>query len=221
ALGEVRKVVVTYTQGWLSTPAEREGSKQAEWRTDPARAGAGALGDIGSHAENLASWITGLALEEVAADVSTFVPGRRVDDDASVLLRFAGGARGALVISQVATGYENDLRIRVHGTTGSLEWAQEEPNRLTLRRQGEPPTVLTRAGGPFLGADAAAATRLPSGHPEGFIEAFANVYSAVARRLRGEEHLPFPDHRDGLGGGRFIEAALRSSADGGAWTRVE
>jgi predicted dehydrogenase len=221
ALGEVRKVVVTYTQGWLSTPAEREGSKQAEWRTDPARAGAGALGDIGSHAENLASWITGLALEEVAADVSTFVPGRRVDDDASVLLRFAGGARGALVISQVATGYENDLRIRVHGTTGSLEWAQEEPNRLTLRRQGEPPTVLTRAGGPFLGAEAAAATRLPSGHPEGFIEAFANVYSAVARRLRGEEHLPFPDHRDGLRGVLFIEAALRSSADGGAWTRVE
>src|SRR5687768_3688760 len=174
-LGTIRKILVEYTQGWLRSLIESSGSKQAAWRTDPAMAGAGAIGDIGSHAENLARYISGLELDAVFADVSTMVEGRRIDDDASMLLRFRGGARGALTCSQVLAGEENNLRIRVFGTEGSLHWAHEQPYVLHFRPADAPATILTRGGGSLAPA-ARHATRLPSGHPEGYLEAFANIY---------------------------------------------
>lgn len=220
-LGTIRKILVEYTQGWLRSLVESTGSKQAAWRTDPALAGAGAIGDIGSHAENLARYISGLELEEVFADVSTMVKGRRIDDDASMLLRFRGGARGALTCSQVLVGEENNLRIRVFGTNGSLEWAHEHPDVLHLRPGGEPSITLTR-GSDGLSPAARHATRLPSGHPEGYLEAFANIYchviGTIAARLANEEPNPldldFPTADDGIAGMRFIEAALRSGREG-------
>jgi predicted dehydrogenase len=174
-LGEIRKVVVEYNQGWLATQLEKEGNKQAAWRSDPARSGAaGAIGDIGSHAENLVATVTGLEIESLCADLSALVPGRALDDDGSVLLRFRGGARGVLIASQVNTGLENDLRLRVSGTLGTLVWRQEQPSELLHLPHDGPRRVLTR-GAPWLGEPARRASRLPSGHPEGFIEAFANV----------------------------------------------
>ena len=218
ALGDVRKVVVEYSQGWLATPAEREGSKQAAWRTDPAQAGAGALGDIGTHAEHLARYVTGLRLARLCADVSTFVEGRRVDDDANVLLQFEGGAKGVLHCSQVAAGVENDLNLRVYGSEGSLAWRQEEPNALVLRTRAGGERVIRRGAGD-LAASAQHATRLPAGHPEAFLEAFANVYAnagrTIAARLAGRTpdplDLDFPTARDGAIGVHFIERALESS----------
>ncbi|HEY8360703.1 MAG TPA: Gfo/Idh/MocA family oxidoreductase, partial [Ramlibacter sp.] len=175
-LGAIRKVVVEYNQGWLATRLEAEGNKQALWRNDPAQSGgAGAVGDIGSHAENLIATVTGLEIESLCADLNAFVPGRTLDDDANMLLRFAGGARGVLVASQVNTGVENGFRLRVSGTLGTLEWWQEEPNRLTHFPLEGPPRLLTR-GAPWLHPAALRASRIPAGHPEGFIEAFANVY---------------------------------------------
>src|SRR3712207_5837905 len=180
-LGEVRKVIVEYNQGWLTSQLEASGAKQAEWRTDPARSGiAGAVGDIGSHAENLVSTITGLEVVEICADLTTFVPGRCLDDDGNLLIRFEGGAKGVMIASQISAGEENDLRIRIYGTEGGLEWRQEEPNYLYHKPIEEPERVLKR-GNDYLCEEAKKASRLPAGHPEGFIEAFANVY-------RSEEH---------------------------------
>lgn len=222
-LGELRKVTVEYHQGWLAEEQDEESNKQAGWRTDPARSGlGGAIGDIGSHAENLVSTVTGLELEAVCADLTAFVPGRRLDDDASVLLRFRGGARGLLTVSQVEIGAENDLRLRVHGTRGSLLWHQEDPNHLVYDTLDGPRQVLTR-GGPGLCEEAQRATRLPAGHPEGFLEAFANVYLGAAAHIRagleGRDHTPdYPTVEDGARGVHFIERVVESSRGGEKWT---
>jgi len=221
ALGTVRKVIVEYSQGWLSTPLEQTGNKQADWRTDPARAGAGAIGDIGTHAEHLARFITGLEMEQLLADVSSFVPGRRIDDDANMLVRYKGGAKGVLFCSQISVGEENRLAIRVYGTTASLEWHQEDPNFLTVRHP-DGPTETWKPGHAFLSAAAQRGTRLPAGHPEGLHEAFANIYSNAMRvmhaRQAGETpdplDLDFPTVRDGAAGVHFIQAALRSGREG-------
>jgi predicted dehydrogenase len=216
-LGTVRKVVAEYSQGWLSTLVEATGQKQADWRTDPARAGAGALGDIGSHAEHLARYVTGLEIERLCADVNTFVEGRRIDDDANILVQYRGGAKGVLYCSQISVGEENRLSLRVYGTEASLEWQQQEPNELIVRRANGPMQVY-KPGHEFLAPAAQHATRLPSGHPEAFFEAFANVYANAMRtigaRLAGEEpdpmDLDFPTVDDGIAGVRFIHAALAS-----------
>ena len=221
ALGTVRKVIVEYSQGWLSTPLEQSGNKQADWRTDPARAGAGAIGDIGTHAEHLARFVTGLEMEQLLADVSSFVPGRRIDDDANMLVRYKGGAKGVLFCSQISVGEENRLAIRVYGTTASLEWHQEDPNFLTVRHL-DGPTETWKPGHAFLSAAAQRGTRLPAGHPEGLHEAFANIYSNAMRvmhaRQAGETpdplDLDFPTVRDGAVGVHFIQAALRSGREG-------
>jgi len=225
-LGEIRKVVVEYNQGWLAEKLEDDGLKQAAWRTDPARAGAGgAIGDIGSHAEHLVSCVTGLEIESLLADLTTFVPGRRLDDDANVLLRFRGGAKGILTASQVCVGNENALRLRVWGTKGGLEWGQEEPNHLVFAPLGRPERVYRR-GNDYLGEAAKANSRLPFGHPEAFTEAFANVYRGVFRAIEagagasGPERFDFPGVRDGERGVRFIEAAVGSSRRGAAWHRM-
>jgi predicted dehydrogenase len=227
-LGEIRKVVVGYTQGWLSTLLEATGQKQADWRTDPSRSGvAGAMGDIGSHAENLLATITGLHVTHVCADLTTFVEGRKLDDDASVLLRLDGGARGVLTASQIAIGYENQLEIGVYGTAGSLSWRQEEPNELILRKPDEPVRILTR-GNPYLGEAAQKATRIPSGHPEAFIEAFANVYLGAFEAVRaraanttpGPLEADFPTVEDGARGVRVIERVVESSASDEKWLAV-
>lgn len=226
ALGELRKVIVEYNQGWLATKLEDGQNKQADWRTDPARSGvAGAVGDIGSHAENLVSAVTGLDIEAICADLTTFVPGRRLDDDASLLLRFSGGARGVLWCSQVQIGDENDLRLRVFGTRGSLHWHQEDPNVLRVDLLGEPRQLRTR-GGAYLSAAAQNATRLPAGHPEAFLEAFANIYrgAAEAVRARQEGRSPdpliadFPTVEDGARGVHFIERTVESAASDAKWT---
>jgi predicted dehydrogenase len=223
ALGEVRKVIVEYSQGWLATPVEREGSKQAGWRTDPKLAGAGALGDIGTHAEHLARYVTGLEHDRLCADVNTFVEGRRVDDDANVLLQFEGGAKGILHCSQITVGEENNLGLRVYGSEGSLVWRQEEPNALIVRQLGGTERVVRRGADDL--ADAAKhATRLPSGHPEAFFEAFANIYAnamrTIAARIAGEEpdplDLDFPTVQDGAVGVHFIHTALESG-ERGSW----
>ncbi len=225
ALGPIRLVQAEYVQDWLSTPLEETGQKQAEWRTDPARSGpAGCVGDIGTHAFNLARFITGLQLEELAADLQTFVPGRRLDDNAHILLRFAGGARGMLWSSQVAPGHENGLRIRIYGETGGLAWSQEDPNQMVHTPLGEAPRLLTR-GGPSLGGAAARATRIPPGHPEGYLEGFAQLYLDLAEqieaRLSGRSADPaamlVPTVADGVEGVRFIARSVRSSEEGGTW----
>jgi predicted dehydrogenase len=221
ALGAVRKVIVEYSQGWLSTPLEQTGNKQADWRTDPARAGAGAIGDIGTHAEHLARFVTGLEMEQLFADVSSFVPGRRIDDDANMLVRYQGGAKGVLFCSQISVGEENRLTIRVYGTTASLEWHQQDPNFLTVRHP-DGPTEIYKPGHAFLSLAAQRGSRLPAGHPEGLHEAFANIYSNAMRvmlaRRAGETpdplDLDFPTVRDGATGVHFIQAALRSGREG-------
>lgn len=221
ALGRIRKVVVEYNQGWLATALEATGNKQASWRTDPARSGiAGALGDIGSHAENLVATVTGLAIEELVADLGALVPGRTLDDDGSMLLRFKGGARGVLVASQINAGLENDLRLRVSGENGTLEWRQEEPNRLIHHRREGATEILTRAS-PWLCESARRAGRIPAGHPEGFIEAFANVYRGVFADIRARKagttadplDADYPTVSDGARGVRFIECAVASSQE--------
>lgn len=225
-LGEIRKVVVEYNQGWLSTQIESEGNKQAAWRSDPAMSGAaGAIGDIGSHAENLVATVTGLEIESLCADLSALVPGRALDDDGSLLLRFRGGARGVLIASQVNTGLENDLRLRVSGTLGTLVWRQEQPSELLHLPHDGPRRILTR-GSPWLGESAKRASRLPSGHPEGFIEAFANVYGGVMAdiraRLAGLAADPleadYPRVEDGARGVRFIERTVASAKSEAKWT---
>ena len=223
AIGKLRKVIVGYHQGWLATKLEDEGAKQAEWRTDPARSGAaGAIGDIGSHAENLVATVTGLEIEAICADLTTFVPGRRLDDDGNLLLRFAGGARGVLVASQIEIGHENDLMLQVYGETGALSWRQEDPNALWHAPLDAPVRLLRRGNG-YLGADAQRFTRLPSGHPEAFFEAFANVYvevaGAIERHARGEDPAgDYPTVADGARGVRFIERTVASAASDAKWT---
>ncbi|MEM1117322.1 MAG: Gfo/Idh/MocA family oxidoreductase [Bacteroidota bacterium] len=225
-LGDVRKVVAQYSQGWLSQPIEQEGQKQAAWRTDPTLAGAGALGDIGSHAENLAAYVTGLRLDRLCADVRTFVEGRAVDDDANILVRYAapnggsGGAGGILHCSQIAAGRENDLRLDVSGTAGSISWRQEAPNALRFLPLDGPEQVFRR-GHDDLAPAARHATRLPSGHPEAFFEAFASVYAnalrTISARLGGEDpdplDLDFPTVEDGARGVHFIRTALESGRE--------
>ncbi len=228
-LGAIRVVQVEYPQDWLSTPLEATGQKQAAWRTDPARAGlGGSLGDLGTHAHHLAEFVTGLRVEHVLADAQSFVPGRRVDDNAHLLLRFAGGARGMLWSSQVAPGNENALRLRIYGERGGLAWSQEHPNQLLHTPLGEAPRVLARAVGALHPA-ATHATRIPSGHPEGYLEAFAQLYRDAAEQIaaRREDRPPdplsadTPTVEDGLRGMRFVVAAVASAQAGGAWTALE
>ena len=226
-LGTIRLVQVEYVQDWLAEPLELTGQKQAEWRTDPARSGAGgATGDIGTHAYNLAEFVTGLTLESLAADVHAFVPGRKLDDNAHVLLRFEDGARGTLWCSQVAVGQENGLRLRVYGTKGGLEWAQEDPNYLEVSKLGEPRRRVTRSGA-GAGAAAARMARIPAGHPEGYLEAFANLYSEAAAAINARKagtpvdpNVLYPTVRDGVRGVAFVEACIASSRRNGAWVRV-
>lgn len=222
ALGPVRKVLVEYTQGWLASRVETAGSRQAEWRTDPKQAGAGAIGDIGSHAEHLARYVTGLELEALCADVSTMVAGRAIDDDASMLLRYAGGARGALTCSQVLVGEENNLRLRVFCREGTVEWNHADANTLRVRRADQPEQLYIR-GMPYLAPAAQRAARLPSGHPEGYHEAFANIYANVLRTIAAHRagrapdplDLDFPTVQDGAAGVHFIHSALESGREGG------
>ncbi|RYH10595.1 Gfo/Idh/MocA family protein [Tropicimonas sp. IMCC6043] len=227
-LGTIRVVQVEYPQDWLTTAVEQTGTnKQSEWRTDPERSGAGgSTGDIGTHAFNLASFVSGLELEALAADLQSFVPGRRVDDNGHVMLRFKGGARGMLWCSQVAPGNENALRIRVYGDKGGLEWAQEDPNYLWHTPFGEPKRLLTRAGAGARDV-AARVSRVPGGHPEGYLEGFANIYTEAARAIRAKqagEAIPkdvlFPTVEDGLLGVAFVDACVRSSARNAAWVTL-
>ena len=220
-LGEVRKVVVEYTQGWLATLLESRGQKQAEWRGDPERAGiSSALGDIGTHAHNLIGYVTGLGIVELFADLGTVVEGRRMEDDATVLLRLEGGARGLLLASQISVGERNHLRLRVYGTTAGLMWAQERPNELVLMSDDGSERVF-HAGSAGLSERAQAHTRLPAGHPEGFIEAFANVYRNVGRSIRVKAGRceqsafddDFPTVQDGARGVHFVHAAVDSSRE--------
>ncbi len=224
AIGSVRKVFVEYHQGWLASGLEVTGQKQASWRTDPALAGAGgAIGDIGTHAENLVHTITGLEIESLCADLTSFVPGRRLDDDASVLLRFKGGAKGVLTASQVCVGEQNALTIRVHGDRGSLAWTQEQPERLEWAREDGTVEVLVRGvGSANIGPSAGSDSRLPPGHPEGFIEAFANVYRGVAEAIHAKTTTGrFPGIEDGLRGVRFVTKVVKSSRGGGTWLKFE
>ena len=220
-LGTIRRVVVEYPQGWLSTDQESTDHKQATWRTDPERSGAaGAMGDIGTHAENLAEYVTGLKIESICADLHTHVPGRRLDDDGSVLLRMDNGARGVLYASQISAGEENNLKIRVYGEKGGLEWAQMEPNSLIVRWLDKPMQVYRTGVGPLY-PETQLHTRIPAGHPEGYLEAFANIYRNVAfclqARIADEAvdplYLDFPTIIDGIRGMEFIEAVVRSGND--------
>lgn len=224
-LGEVRIVQVEYAQDWLAEPLEATGQKQASWRTDPALAGpAGALGDIGTHAAQLAEFVSGLTPQELSADLMSFVPGRRVDDHVQVQLRYANHARGLLWASQVATGEENHLRLRVYGSRAALRWDQEQPNELIFHPAGEPARRLTR-GMAGLPAEAGAATRTPGGHPEGYLEAFAQIYRDFAEDVRdaqaGRQSPPrVPGLADGVRGLQFVEAVLRSHARNAAWVAL-
>ncbi len=230
-LGKIRKVVVEYPQGWLATRLEASDQKQAAWRTDPKRSGAaGCIGDIGTHAENLAEYITGLPISELAADLTAFVKGRKLDDDGNLLLRFKGGAKGVLHSSQISVGEENNLNIRVYGEKGGLEWHQNEPNTLLVKWLDQP-TQIFRTGNGYLGKAAASATRTPPSHPEGYLEAFANVYrafaGAVRARLDGKKLAKddpandYPKIEDGVRGMAFIEAVVKSSKANAAWTKLE
>ena len=220
-IGKIRVIQVEYPQDWLTQHQE---FKQAEWRTDPERSGAGgSTGDIGTHAHNLVCFITGLTVKSLAADLDAFVPGRRVDDNGHVMLRFHGGAKGMLWCSQVAPGNENALKIRVYGEKGGLEWEQENPNHLWYTPFGEPKQMITRNGS-GAGESAARMSRIPPGHPEGYLEAFANIYSeaadAIEAHTTGSSIPPetiFPTISDGLKGVQFVDACVRSSARNSAW----
>lgn len=226
-LGEIRVVQVEYPQDWLTEPAERSGSKQAEWRTDPKRSGAGgAIGDIGTHAYNLAGFVTGLKAEKLLAQLTTFVDGRLLDDDVQIMLRYQGGARGSLWASQVAVGNENGLKLRVYGSKGGIEWTQADPNYLWFTKFGAPKQLLTRAGA---GATSAAArvSRIPGGHPEGYLEGFATIYSEAAKAINAarlgtplDSAVIYPTVDDGVDGMRFIDAAVASSRDGNVWRDI-
>lgn len=216
-IGDVRLVQVEYVQDWLAEAIETEGQKQAGWRTDPAQAGAGgSIGDIGTHAFHLAGFVSGEQPERLSADLHTFVEGRPLDDNAHIWLRYASGARGTLWCSQIAPGRENGLRLRVYGSRGGLEWHQENPNVLRHAPLGEPPRLLTR-GGAGLGTAAGDATRIPAGHPEGYLEGFATLYREVADLIAGGKTPLLPTVEDGLRGVEFVDAAIRSNSDSNAW----
>ncbi|AHD11974.1 Gfo/Idh/MocA family protein [Phaeobacter gallaeciensis] len=213
-LGRIRLVQAEYAQDWLTDVIEQEGHKQAAWRTDPAQSGAGAIGDIGTHAFNLACFVSGLVPQSLSAELHSFGPGRQVDDNAHILLRYAEGARGMLWASQIAVGCENDLRLRIYGDKGGLEWEHQDPNQMRFTRFGEPKQILTR-GGAGVGPDW---TRVPPGHPEGYLEGFATLYTDIAEVIEtGIDNPMLPGLQAGLDGMWFISAAQTSSADGGAW----
>ncbi|MEP6664768.1 MAG: Gfo/Idh/MocA family oxidoreductase [Verrucomicrobiota bacterium] len=229
-LGKIRKVIVEYPQGWLATRLEASGQKQAGWRTDPKQSGAaGCAGDIGTHAENLAEYITGLKIHELAADLTTFVKGRKLDDDMNVLLRFEGGAKGILHASQISIGEENNLNIRVYGETGSIEWHQKEPNTMLVKWSDQPMQIYRAANG-YLSDVAKAASRTPPAHPEGYLEGFANIYKAFGQHILAHEEktklsqnssaFDYPKIEDGIRGMAFIEAVVKSSKGNAKWTRL-
>ena len=225
-LGKIRKIVVEYPQGWLWQRLETTGHKQASWRSDPKKTGvACALGDIGTHAENLARYITGLRIESLCADLTTFVSGRLLEDDANILVRYSGGAKGVLHCSQISIGEENNLNIRVYGDKASLEWHQEHPNELIVKYPDKPKEIWRR-GNSYVGATAKKFTRIPSGHPEGYLEAFANVYLEAFRAIEAEiegrpqpKDLDFPTIEDGVIGMTFIEMAVKSGKAGAKWVK--
>jgi predicted dehydrogenase len=228
-IGDIRKVMVEYSQGWLSKFIEADNQKQAAWRTDPTKSGAvGALGDIGTHAENLAEYITGLKISAICADLNIMVAGRKLDDDGNILLKFENGASGILAASQICTGEENNLRIKVSGTLGTLEWEQMSPNSLKVY-WGDRPMQILRTGSFGLHEAANNATRLPSGHPEGYIEAFANIYKSVAHCIRryknGQEidtsDMNFPTIEDGVRGMKFINYIIKSANSNDKWTNID
>jgi predicted dehydrogenase len=225
-LGEIRLVQVEYPQDWLAGPTETKGNTQAEWRVDPKRSGAGgALGDIGTHAFNLADFVTGLELAELSADPSRFGKGRILDDNAQIMLRYANGARGALWVSQVASGEENELRLRIYGTKGGVNWLQSNPNRMIWTPLGKSARIVTR-GGPDSGETAARVTRVPPGHPEGYLEGFATIYSEVALAIKAArtgkkppKGVMFPTIDDGMKSLAFVEAAVKSGKANAKWVR--
>ena len=226
-LGEIRLVQGEYPQDWLTTDLEKSGQKQAAWRTDPKRTGAGGcVGDIGTHTYQLGCFVSGLKLDELSADLTSFVKGRRVDDNVHLMLRYNGGAKGMLWASQVAVGHENGLKVRVYGTKGGIEWVQADPNYLWYTPYGEPKRLITRGGA---GSNAASGrvTRVPPGHPEGYLEGFANIYTEVARAIKAkrmgkkvDKDVQFPGIEDGVAGMAFIEACVKSSAKNGKWMKV-
>ncbi|OED37254.1 oxidoreductase [Chromatiales bacterium (ex Bugula neritina AB1)] len=227
-LGEIRLVQAEYPQDWLSTNLEDTGQKQAGWRTDPARSGlGGCIGDIGTHAFNLSTFVSGLELDSLCADLDTFVPGRQLDDNAHIMLRYKGGAKGMIWSSQIAPGNENGLRLRVYGSTGGLEWKQEDPNYLWFTPLGEPKRLLTRSGSGALDA-ANDVSRIPAGHPEGYLEGFANLYTAAAHAINArkngnekEDTSLLPSVQDGLAGVAFVTAAVKSSENGSTWEQLD
>ena len=227
-MGTIRKVIVEYLQDFLMVPHEKLGQKQAEWRVDPKRSGiGGTMGDVGTHCVNLLEYVTGDPIKELCADKSTFLPDRTLDEDVNALLRFKGGGKGVLSISQVATGEENGLTLRVYASEGAIKWAQENPNYMDLYRYGEPRQTLTRGQG-YLSDAAVDATRIPTGHPEGYLEAFASIYVGVAEAVRRyidgnpmkTEEYNFPTVYDGLRGMQFIYAAVESAENNSAWTSM-
>lgn len=228
-LGNIRKVVAEYPQGWLATPIEQEGQKQASWRTNPEFSGpGGCLGDIGIHAENLAAYITGLEIDELCADITSFVPGRQLDDDVSVLIRYKGGAKGVVMASQISTGEENDMNIRIYGEKGGVEWHHADPNTLLLKIHEEPVQII-RAGAnySYLSEKARWNTRVPGGHPEGYIEAFANLYKNAAfdiykhkdNTVSIPDSIDYPTIRDGVEGMKFIEKVIESAKSNKKWIK--
>ncbi len=226
-LGKIKKVVIAYPQGWLSSRIESTGQKQASWRTDPKKSGiAGSIGDIGTHAENISEYITGLKIDSLCADISTLVDGRLLDDDGNMLLRFNNGAKGLMYVSQISAGEENNLQISIYGEKGGLSWKQMSPNSLKVQWLDKP-TQIFRSGGPGLYPIASKACRLPAGHPEGYIEAFANIYSEVANAIRKKKQsgkvvlsdYDFPTINDGVRGMRFIYKAIESGNSHDKWVK--
>jgi len=216
-----------YPQDWLTNDLEKTGQKQAAWRTDPKRSGAGGcVGDIGTHTYQLATFVTGLKLDELACELTSFVKGRKLDDNVQTMLRFKGGARGAIWASQVAVGHENGLKLRVYGTKGGIEWVQADPNYLWFTPFGGEKRLITR-GGAGAGPEAARMTRIPSGHPEGYLEGFANIYTEIARAIKAArsgkkppKEVQFPGIEDGVAGMAFIEACVKSSSKNAKWVKV-
>jgi predicted dehydrogenase len=225
-LGEIRKVIVEYIQDWLLDAQEETGNKQAVWRTDPKRSGlGGSVGDIGTHGENLLEFVTGLKIASLTADLTAFVPGRQLDDDANMLLRMENGAKGLLTCSQIAAGEENALSIRVYGTKAGLEWHQMEPNTLLFKQQGQPTQILRTNQG-YMSAESKAVSRIPAGHPEGFFEAFATIYKLAIADIRrvetGEKPVGgYPNVYDGLRGMLFVTKAVESSQKGAVWVEMK
>ncbi len=228
--GKVRKVYVEYPQGWLTFPVEQSGHKQAEWRTDPSRSGkSGCMGDIGTHAENMVEFVTGLRIERLCAQLNIVVPGRPIDDDGAVLMEFDNGATGVLTASQIAAGEENDLKIRVYGEKGGVEWSHADPNTLKLKWQGRPLEILRTGADRDLCDAAMKNLRLPAGHPEGYLEAFANLYKNFAHQIKARltdtapdpDLLDVPGVSDGVRGMRFIDKVVESSEKGAVWVHFD